>query len=359
MNRTLPLLTSCVATALLAATATAADSAAPAPRSPVGFIKGYTWGWVGTRGSWQGQAAADSMKALAETGTTWACLAFTARMPTKSTPEILWGDANPRMVADDEIRQAVKMARANRLKVILKPVVDPADGAWRGTIGFKTADGKDDLATWQKWWQVYEAFLLHYAAVAQAEKCEVLCIGCEMASTERFEKEWRALIAKIRKAYSGPLVYNCNHGSEDKVAWWDAVDIIGISGYYPVSTKDDTSLDKMTASWEKVRGRLRTLSAKFNRPVMFAEIGVRSAKSCTTMPWDWTHPDLPYDADEQARFYESALKTFWGEPWFCGFAWWDWPARLYAREQGGTNRGFCCYGKPAEAIMRAWYAKPR
>jgi hypothetical protein len=262
------------------------------------------------------------------------------------------------MATDDEIRHAIRLARDNHLKVILKPVVEPADGQWRGTIEFKTADGKTDEAAWAKWWKTHEAFMVHYATIAQAEKCELLCIGCEMSTTERFEKAWRAAIAKVRQVYSGPLIYDTNWGDEEKVAWWDAVDIIGISAYYPVSTRDDTSLDRMVASWQKIRDRLRQLAAARHRPILFIEIGVRSAHTATTMPWDFSHPEWPVDVDEQARYYEAVMKTFYDEPWFCGFAWWDWPAHLYAKDKAAADKGFCCFGKPAEAVLRTWYAKP-
>ena len=44
------------------------------------------------------------------------------------------------------------------------------------------------------------------------------------------------MIAEIRKIYSGAITYDTNHGEEDRLKWWDAVDIIGISGYYPIGT---------------------------------------------------------------------------------------------------------------------------
>ena len=62
---------------------------------------------------------------------------------------------------------------------------------------------------------------------------------------------------------------------------------------------------------------------------------------------------------KSANFYEAALQTFWDEPWFLGYAWWDWPARLYSEEAAGEHRGFCVYGKPAEKVVRGWYAKSR
>src|SRR5271167_3569330 len=95
-----------------------------------GFIKGYTWGWVGSRGQYEGTGAARSMKLLAETGTQWVCITFGASMITSTTPEIRWADANPKMVTDDEIRHAIDLARENNMQVILKPVVNPDDNVW-------------------------------------------------------------------------------------------------------------------------------------------------------------------------------------------------------------------------------------
>jgi hypothetical protein len=73
------------------------------------------------------------------------------------------------------------------------------------------------------------------------------------------------------------------------------------------------------------------------------------------MPWDFSHDELPFDEDEQARYYEAALQTFWNESWFLGFLWWDWPAQLYGREEARANKGFCVYGKSAEAVLSRWY----
>jgi hypothetical protein len=336
-----------------------APPAPTAPKSPVGFVKGYTWGWTGRRGTWAGDRASQSMKRLAATGAEWTAVAFLGHMPAHNVPEIRWGEADPKMVTDDEIRRAVRLARENKLKVVLKPVIDPEDGKWRGQIRFKTADGKEDPAAWARWWKAYNAFLLHYAAIAQETRCELLCIGCEMITTEKFEAQWRALAARVREVYKGPLVYNANHGKVDQVRWWDAVDLIGVSAYYPVGTKTDSSVEAMAASWRPVRDKLERISRRYKRAVLFIEIGMRSARGCSRMPWDWKTRGLPYDGQEQARYYEAALKSFWDEPWFAGFCWWDWPAGLYRKEEAEGNRAFCIYGKPAEKVLRAWYAKPR
>jgi len=53
------------------------------------------------------------------------------------------------------------------------------------------------------------------------------------------------------------------------------------------------------------------------------------------------------------------METFWDEPWFFGFVWWDWPATLYPVEKGATDIGFCPYGKPVEKTIKEWFSKPK
>jgi len=342
--------------------------------SPTGFIKGHSWGWTGRRGQYLGDAPVDSMKKLADTGANWVCISFAGEMDEPNNPQIFWADSDPCMVTDDEVRRAISLARQNNLKIILKPVVNVRDGTWRSWIKFETAEGEIDTQAWDKWWVNFRQFLLHYARIAEETGCEMYCLGCEMGSTEPFEDRWRSLIAEIRKVYSGAITYDTNHGEEANIKWWDAVDIIGISAYYPIGTNDaglalrkglsnvppsDTTLEALKRRLKPVKQTLRRASKRFDRPVFFIELGMCSARGCSAAPWTHPNPDLIYDGEEQSRFYQAIIETFWDEPWFIGFAWWDWPANLYSLEEAKSDTGFCIYGKPAEQLVRQWYAKPR
>ncbi len=343
--------------------------------SPTGFIKSHSWGWPGTRGQYLGDAPAESMKKLADTGANWVCIAFAAEMNKPNEPNIFWGENDPCMVTDNEIRRAIELAHKNNLKVILKPTVNVRDGTWRAYIQFKKSDGKTiDSELWAQWWAEFNRFLLHYAQLAKETNCEMLCLGCEMTTTEPFVNRWRDLIAEIRKVYPGAITYNTNHGDEIKIRWWDATDVIGVSGYYPIGTDDvqtamkdlnnvspsDTTLEAFRRRVMPAKENLRKVSEKFNRPVFFIELGMCSAKGCSAIPWTHNDPNtMVYDADEQARFYQVMLETFWDEPWFIGYAWWDWHTDLYSLEKAKTDTTFCIYGKPAEKIVKEWYSKPR
>jgi hypothetical protein len=363
----------------------------------LGFIKGISWGWVGSRGEYAAPAAAKSMQKLADTGADWVCIAFAPNMRTYDTPEILYSDANPRMATDAEIRHAIDLARHNDLRVILKPVVNCADDTWRAWIRFyrpvtdeeraagitgefdpwgeepQMLDGMvRDQEKWDQWWEDYTNYLVHYAKIAEAKQVPALCLGCEMNSTEEFDDKWRQLIAKVREVYSGLLTYDANHGREENVNWFDAVDFISISAYHMIpyadgrawdAAPDDhtTSVDELLAGMRPIRERMRELSQKWQKPILFIETGCTSVRGCAHTPWRHVTetPDRPVDQQEQANFYQAMLETYWDEPWFMGWCWWDWPARLYDEADAAEDRSFCVYGKQAEDVLREWYARPR
>jgi hypothetical protein len=364
----------------------------------LGFIRGMTWGWVGSRGEYASPAAADSMKKLAETGSQWVCIAFAPNMTTYDTPGFKFGAANPNMATDDEIRHAVELARASGLRVMFKPVVNPADGVWRAWIRFYrpvTDDEKArgitgefdpwgekpqqrdgmvrDLDKWNQWWTDFDAFILHYAQLAEELHVPVYCLGCEMNSTEEFEDHWRSLIARVRSVYHGQITYDVNHDGEDKVKWFDIVDFISISAYYPIPYTDGRSIDDaakqteatpvadIVAAMKPIKERLAQVAAKWGKPILFIETGVTPIRGCARTPWKHVDEtaDWPLDQAEQANYYQAQFETFWSEPWFMGWCWWEWPARLYDKADAAKDREFCIYGKAAEGVVREWYAKPR
>ncbi|MDR0315382.1 MAG: hypothetical protein LBH97_00610 [Treponema sp.] len=321
------------------------------------FIKGFTYGFDGKSGDYRTPDAAASIKKLKQAGNEWICIAFIAYQEKFSSTKIHFDYRYT--VKDRDIEFAVRKAHELGMKVCLKPVVNCKDGVWRAEINFPDSDmmGKD--VYWDEWFEHYTAFMCHYAEMAEYTNCEMLCIGCEMVATEKKELHWRKLIKEVRKLYTGPLVYNANHGTEDNVKWFDAVDYIGTSAYYPVAKKPGETEENMYQAWQPIKERVKALSEKWSKKVIFIEIGCRSAKGCAMMPWDFSHRKFPFDEDEQAHFYSSCLRTFFDEPWFAGFFWWEWSTRIYDIDKAKNNRSFNVYGKKAEKVLKKWYSKPR
>ncbi|ERI94438.1 hypothetical protein HMPREF1982_01074 [Clostridiales bacterium oral taxon 876 str. F0540] len=311
------------------------------------FMKGFTFGWMAKRGEYKTEQTIESLKKLKETGTEWIALAFDIRQENFYSTKIYFDYGYT--VTDREIALLIDKAHDMGFKVCLKPVINLNDGLWRARITFP-----DDNNYWDEWFDSYNNLIGHYAEIAEETKCEMFCIGCEMIGTERKSEHWRNVIKSIRNLYSGLITYNANHGKESEIDWLDEVDIIGTSAYYPVAEKPGDCEENMMVKWKEAKENLYKIHKKFNKPILFIEIGCRSAFGCASMPWDWQE-DFPYDEDEQAMFYSSAMKSFWDEEWFCGFFWWDWKHNLYNLEEAKQNRDFCIYGKKAEGILKDWY----
>jgi len=319
-------------------------------------IKGFTYGYSARRGDLLSDEAAISRSRLLDTGVNWVCLAVAVFQKTFSSTEIMFDYKHT--PTDKEITQTIFSLRESGVSVCLKPILNCADGVWRAQIDFPDADmlGRDRY--WNDWFDSYTAFITHYAEIARDANCEMFCIGCEMSAAERKDAHWRGLIEKIREVYKGRLVYNTNHGDEHRVKWFDALDLIGTSAYYPVAKKPGASKKAMAEEWEKVAGRLEKLSKKLGKQVLFMEIGVRSAAGCAAMPWDFTHKEYPVSEQEQANFYDSCLDVFSSKSWFAGMMWWDWSTKIYTEKDTAKNdTGFNIHLKKAEKVVRKWYEK--
>lgn len=319
-------------------------------------IKGFTYGYYAEKGLYDCEKGRYSQDALMDLGINWVCLAFPVNQKTYASTEILFDYR--KNVPDLELLTTIRRFHDRGVKVCLKPMINCDDGMWRALINFPDQSMFEEDTYWGKWFASYQAFLLHYAQLAEYSGCEMFCLGCEMLGTERKEEYWRQTIAMVREVYHGPLVYNTNHGKEELAQWYDALDYLGTSAYYPVESAPGGSLEEMTENWKQVAGKLADLSARLNKKIIFMEIGCRSALGCAQMPWDFTHREFPVSQEEQARFYESCLSVMSGQEWFEGVFWWDWGTHIYHdKEEAQQDIGFNIYLKEAEKVVRKWYQK--
>ncbi len=246
------------------------------------WIKGFTYGWRSKRGAYRTEAAIKSQDLLFDLGINWMALAFSVVQNSFFSTEILFDYRTT--ITDKDIIFAVNRAHNRGVKVCLKPVINCGDGMWRARIDFPDADMLGNDRYWNNWFESYGAFVCHYAEIAEDTGCEMFCIGCEMSGTERKEGHWRELIENVRRIYSGPILYNTNHGREEEVEWFDAVDYIGTSAYFKAAQIPGDTKENMLQVWNRVAVNMKRLSEKFGKQVIFMEIGCRSAKGCAMMP---------------------------------------------------------------------------
>ncbi len=207
-------------------------------------------------------------------------------------------------------------------------------------------------ADWTRWFESYEGYILPYAREAQAAGVDMFCVGRELdSSVVRREADWRRTIARIRAEFDGPLVYSANFDSWEAIGFWDALDFIGISAYFPLSQEADPSLAELEAGWARALGPLEAAAKRWRRPVLLTEAGFPSIGSAARAPWreERTRADVWL----QARCYEATLRVLAERPWIEGAFFWLWERSSPPafRDPSHTIRD-----KPATFTMARWYS---
>ena len=245
---------------------------------------------------------------------------------------------------DAGIRALARRAEALGMGLVLKPHLWVGrEGASRLDITFESE--KD----WQRWQQQYRRFLMHYARLAEEVEADLLVIGTELAGTSAArEGFWRRLMADVRAVYTGRLTYAANwHEEYETVPFWDALDLVGVQGYFPLSDEDDPPLKKLRAGWTPHVKALRRMSAEAGKPLFFTELGYRNACRAAAVPWRWPAEGDAPAPQLQARLYEAFFKEVWPRPWVAGAALWKWPAAERCHATGFTPQG-----RPAAEVIR-------
>lgn len=259
---------------------------------------------------------------------------------------VLWGET------DEGLRVTARLARRFGINTLLKPHLW-VGRAWRGEIRMATEE------EWDRWFESYRQFILHYARFAEAEGIAALCVGTELRSAVNERPEaWRRMIAEIRSVYHGKLTYAANWFAEyEEVSFWDVLDFIGIQAYFPLSDKPDPSLEDLAAGWKTHLERIEAVQARYGKPVLFTEIGYRSVSAAASRPWEWPKRNeaVESDPDLQARCYQAFFETVWSKPWCAGAYWWKW----FPHARVGRNRatGFTPQDKPAQRVLFEWYGR--
>lgn len=303
------------------------------------FIKGFTFKFILLgRDGYNGEQIKHSIKLLKdETQINTIVFAIQALQDHPQSEVIDYKGIQ--MPTDEQLKEYIAYPKGLGLKVILKPMVDCRNGIWRAHINFFDVDVPCE-PKWMCWFESYTKYLLHYAKLAEQTNCEMLIIGCELVQSERREVEWRELIKKIREVYNGLLTYNTDKYQEAHVKWWDALDVISSSGYYPIM------------DWEKNLERIEQVVQQYQKPFFFAECGCPSRNGSSYVPNDWTL-EGNLDLQEQANYYSVMFQACEDKTWINGFVCWEWFS--FTTEDMEIDDGYSVYKKPASNVIKKYF----
>ncbi|RST15114.1 hypothetical protein E2C00_27970 [Streptomyces sp. WAC05374] len=284
------------------------------------------------------------LRQIASVGANWVQLNPTWYQSDQATDIIRTTVETP---GDSGVARMIYLAHRQGLKVLLKPHVDLEDDTDRATIRPASPDD---------WFRAYGDIVAHYARLAAWCGADAFAVGTELAGTVGDRRRWLGVVDRARTAYAGPLLYAANYDEYEDVRFWDAVDVIGIDAYWPLSDTPTTDVRRLTQAWAPVCDQLARFAARAGKDVLFTEAGYTSVRGGVTAPYSWTVSRTP-DAAEQAAGYEALLRAFTGRPWWAGVHWWLWE-QLPAETGRTRSLDYCAHGKDAEDVVARWWASP-
>jgi hypothetical protein len=260
--------------------------------------------------------------------------------PDTASPQLVRGNDMP----DDDLRAAIRDLHRLGLAAVVKPHVW-VPGSWAGAIAPQSEPA------WRTWFARYRAEIVRLAKVAAEEDADAFAVGTELLKTTQ-RPEWSEVIAAVRAVFPRTLLYVAHNAEEaEAVPFWRDLDRIGVTLYPPLGEPGDA--EGRRAVMEAVARRLDTLAARDHRPIVVAEIGLRSAKDATLKPWE-SPEERRAEPDPiiQAEVLGAWLKVL-DRPAVRGVLIW----RMLSDPGAGglTDTDFTVQGKPAEKVLRcAW-----
>jgi hypothetical protein len=286
---------------------------------------------LGTPSATQALVAAKQMGAAAV-----AIVPFLWQPDTRS-PQLVRGND----MSDSDLRAAIRDVHRLGLAAVVKPHVW-VPGSWAGAIT------PDSEPAWGTWFARYRAEIVRLAKVANEEGADAFAVGTELVKTTQ-RPEWSEIIAAVRAVFPRTLFYVAHNAEEaEAVPFWRELDLIGVTLYPALGAAEDAA--GRQAVMETVARRLDTLAARDRKPIVVAEIGLRSARDATLKPWESAEERAAEpDPQIQAEVLAEWLKVL-DRPAVRGVLIW----RMLSDPSAGgpADTDFTVQGKPAEEVLR-------
>ena len=281
---------------------------------PRAFIKGITISAQTNGKEWATPQMATALDEVQSLGATAIAIHPYASVQT---------DGSLRFPAEPEPEMIVKpleWARARGLRVMLVPHIAywGSPWLWRGEITF------DSVEKTRRFFEDYQKWITLMARIAEEHGAEVFCIGLEFEKLEKYDAAWRKIIAAVRGDFHGTVTYGANWDDVENVTFWDALDVIGVLAYFPLTLAENPTPEQIGKGWEPWMARLGALSARHRKQVLFTEIGYNENERAAAQPWDFNHKGNATAAAVQARCFEQALRLPDRYPFLAGMFWWKW-----------------------------------
>lgn len=290
------------------------QSSASASSGSNRFLRGMTVSCPGYGRIWGSSTMDASLEELAELGVNWVSIHPYAGVRRDGSVQY-----QPAM-RTGYLERAVELADKHGIELFWKPhLAYWGSFEWRGTIAF----GENEVR-WRRFFDQYREWIVDQARFAEVHGVSLFSVGLEYEATTGHEAEWRRILAEVRRVYTGRITYSANWDRLNDVPFWDAVDVIGVQAYFPLSREDDPSREAILQGWQGPLRTLQDLSRRHDKPILLAEIGYDVSPEAARQPWLTQSRNTERHRALRLRLMEVALETLEGQDFIEGMFWWKW-----------------------------------
>lgn len=118
-------------------------------------------------------------------------------------------------------------------------------------------------------------------------------LGALNRRRQRLDGYWRELVADVRRVYDGPVSYGANFDQFAEVGFWDALDALAVTGYFPIGRyglAGAARAERLQRSWRTVAADLQAVAAGL--PVLLLELGWTRKAGATVRPYSYERVEV-------------------------------------------------------------------
>ena len=339
-----------------AAPATHGDDARAEPVVGLDQVRGVTiscqtWGW-----EWGTPGFGEELDELAQLGVNWVAIHPYASI--RADGGVGFREFDPEQ-PPEWLSVPIAAARERGMGILVKPHLAywGSPFSWRGEIDF------EEPAQLARFFDEYRAWI---TLLARATKgAHAFAVGTELDKLLVHDARWREVIRDVRAVTPARLTYAANWTDFERVGFWDALDAVGVQGYFPLHQGSGAPLtssgeiDRATLEdgWASVVARLRRVHERSGKPVVLSELGYDCSPLASCEPWKAMRR-APDDVDGsralQLACYDVAFRHLERErAWLRGGFLWKW----FVGEPGRGDHDFKLDTPPVRAAIRAAWAQ--
>jgi hypothetical protein len=284
---------------------------------PYRIVRGVTVSCVGAGQSWGSDEMVATLGVLKDLGVNWVSIHPYGGIQNDGTVGRSRIDG---LYHDPKwLTRAIDEAHRLGIKIFIKPHIAywGSRFSWRGDITFETDE------QWQRFFDSYEEWIAMVASLSR--DADGFAVGTELDRTVSHEARWRSIIEHIRRETNAPLTYCAGWDTFESVAFWDALDVVGIQAYFPLVAHEDTPTpDEISLGWSNLVQRLDAFGRAHHRDIILGELGYNRSFAAAVRPWAYEVDDDPAAEALQLLCLRSALDAIATSENVVGAFLWKW-----------------------------------